>query len=235
METALLLVLLLFGGVPGRHLLHLTPQRLDFCFLLLQQAFLCLDFLGIHCYLLGGNQRLVKNALLVIGTIAVVDPLDKLKQPPQRRQGVPRLDIPPGMYSHIAQLCDVAQFLPGVLIHGKTEARLKDQGFQIVFIGHIHGLVSGIHPFDGQLHGLAAAYRAQCRGRGIDLLRLHAGRGKEGVFRFLGEEGEVGHINHSLLYCSRFFFFTSFYKIIQIHISRICDNMHSVHIAFWNG
>lgn len=83
------------------------------------------------------------------------------------------------------------------MIHGKTEAWLKDQGFQIVLIGHLHGLVGGIHQLDSQLHGLAVAYRAQRQGRGIDLLRLHTGRGKEGVFGDLGEEGEVGHINHS--------------------------------------
>ena len=60
-------------------LLDLFAKRLDLGIFLIQQAFLFLDFFGVHNHLFGGNQAFVKGAFLIIGTIAVVDPLNKLK------------------------------------------------------------------------------------------------------------------------------------------------------------
>ena len=193
LEGALLLMLFLFGGIPGGQLLDLFTKRLDFRLFFIQQAFLFLDFFGVHNHPLGGNQAFVKGAFFIIGAVAVIDPLDKLEQTPQGGQGVAGLHAALRMYRQIAQLNDKGKLAPGVGIHGKAEGGLMDEGLEIVLVGYFHGLVRGIDPLDRQFQRLAAAHRTHGRGSGVDFLRFDAGGGKEGVFGFRLEKGEVGH------------------------------------------
>ena len=192
-EGALLPVLLPALGVAGGKLLHLPAQGFNLRFLLLQQALLLPDFSGVHRHLVRGDEAFVKGALLVIIPIAIVNPLDELKQAPQGSQGVPRLHAPLRMHRQVAQLDDEGQLAPGLPVHGLAEALLMDEGLQVVLVGHAHGVVRGVHPPHRQLQRLAAAHGAQGRGGGINLLGFHAGGGKEGVGGDGLEEGEVGH------------------------------------------
>ena len=196
LEGALLFVLVLFGGVLGGHLLDLPAQRLNLRIFFIQQAFLLLDFLGVHHNLFGGNELLVKGALHIVRAVAVVNPLDKLKQAPQSSQRIARLHAALGMYRQIAQFDDKLEFTPSVIVHGKTERRLVDKGLQIVLVGHLHGLVRRIHPLDREFQCLAAAHRAHGWGGSVDFLGFHAGGGKKGVFRFGFKKREVDHFNH---------------------------------------
>ena len=193
LEGALLLMLFLFGGIPGGQPLDLFTKRLDFRLFFIQQAFLFLDFFGVHNHPLGGNQAFVKGAFFVIGTVAVIDPLDKLEQTPQGGQGVAGLHAALRMYRQIAQLDDKGELAPGVGIHGKAKGGLMDEGLEIVLVGHFHGLVRGIDPLDRQFQRLAAAHGAHGGSGGVDFLRFDAGGGKEGVVRLGLEKGEVGH------------------------------------------
>ena len=187
LESALLLMLFLFGGIPGGQLLDLFTKRLDFRLFFIQQAFLFLDLTGVDSHLFGGNPAFVKGAFFIIGAVAVIDPLDKLEQTPQGGQGVAGLHAALRMYRQIAQLDDKGKLAPGVGIHGKAEGGLMDEGLQVILIGHFHGLVRGIDPLDRQFQRLAAAHGAHGGSGGVDFFRFHTGGGKEGVFR-LGRE-----------------------------------------------
>ena len=68
-----------------------------------------------------------------------------------------------------------------------------DKGLQVILVGHFHGAVGGIDPLNRQFQRLAASHRAHGRGGGVDSFGFHAGRGEEGVFGFLLEEGEISH------------------------------------------
>ena len=193
LEGAFLLMLLLFGGVSGGHLLDLLAQRLDLGIFLVQQTFLFLDFPGVHRHLSGGDKILVEGALLIVRAIAIVDPLHKLKQTAQRSKRITWLNAALGMYRQIAQLDDKRHLAPSVGVHSEAESWLMNEGLQIVFVGHFHGLVRCIYPFYCQLQCLTAAYCTHGRSRNINFLSFHAGGGEEGIFSFGFEKGEVSH------------------------------------------
>ena len=79
LERSLLLMLLFLRSILGGHLLNLFAQRLNLCFFFIQQAFLLFDFPSIYRYFFGRDQTFVKDTLLIIRTIAIIYPLDKLK------------------------------------------------------------------------------------------------------------------------------------------------------------
>ena len=79
-KGALLLVLLLCCGDLLRHLLDLFTQSLDLCVLLTEQTLLLFYFLGVYDDLFGRNQCLIELSLFVISAIAIVHPLNKLKE-----------------------------------------------------------------------------------------------------------------------------------------------------------
>ena len=186
-------MLLLFGGVPDGHLLDLFAQRLDLGVLLVQQTFLFLDFPGVHRHLFGGDKVLVEGALLIVRAIAIVNPLHKLKQTAQGSKRITWLNAALGMYRQIAQLDDKRHLAPSVGVHSEAESWLVNEGLQIVFVGHFHGLVRCIYPFYCQLQCLTAAYCTHGRSRNINFLSFHAGGGEEGIFSFGFEKGEVSH------------------------------------------
>ena len=182
----------------GGHLFDLLAQRLDLSILLVQQAFLFLDFPGVHRYLFGGDKVLVKGTLLIVRAIAVVNPLHKLKQTAQGSKRIARLNAALGMYRQIAQFDDKRHLAPGVGVNGEAEGRLMNEGLQIVLVGHFHGLVRRIDPLHRQLQRLAAAHRTHGRGRRIDFLGFHAGRSKEGIFAFFYKKKKIRHKNTPL-------------------------------------
>ena len=63
-----------------RHLLDLFTQSLDLCVLLTEQTLLLFYFLGVYDDLFGRNQCLIELPLFVISAIAIVHPLNKLKE-----------------------------------------------------------------------------------------------------------------------------------------------------------
>ena len=183
-EDAFLPVPLFLSSVLCGHQLHLFAERLNLGVFFIQQAFLLLDFFDVYSYLFCGNQAFVKGTPFIVGTIAVVNPLDELKQAPQRSKGVAFLHAPFRMYRQIAQLDDKGQLAPGVVVHGRTKGGLVDKGLQVVLVGHFHGAVGGIDPLNRQFQRLAAADSAHGRSGGVDFFGFHAGRGEEGVFGF---------------------------------------------------
>ena len=99
----------------------------------------------------------------------------------------------PRMYRQIARLHDAGQHAPHIAVHCEPEARLVQQGLQVVLVGHRDGLVCRIHPLHRQLQRLPAPHRAHRRGGGEHFLGLDGRIGEEGIFGAGGEIGEVGH------------------------------------------
>ena len=87
-KGALLLVLLLCCGDLLGHLLDLFTQSLNLCVLLTEQTLLLFYFLGVNDDLFGRNQCLIELPLFVISTIAIIHPLNKLKESLQGSEGV---------------------------------------------------------------------------------------------------------------------------------------------------
>ena len=81
------MLLLCRGDLLG-HLLDLLTQSLNLCVLLTEQTLLLLYFLGVDDDLLGRNQCLIELSFLVISTIAIIHPLDKLKKSLQGSEGI---------------------------------------------------------------------------------------------------------------------------------------------------
>lgn len=108
----------------------------------------------------------------------------------------------PRMYRQIARLHDAGQHAPHVPVHREPEARLMQQGLQVVLVGHRDSLVRRIHPLHRQLQRLPAPHRAHRRGGGEHFLGLDGSRCEEGVFGVGGEIGEVGHIITFPLFCT---------------------------------
>ena len=79
-KGALLLVLLLLGGVLGGELGHLLPQGLNLRLFLVQQALLLAQLGLVHHLLLRRDLGRVKGALFIVRPITIVQPLDKLKE-----------------------------------------------------------------------------------------------------------------------------------------------------------
>jgi hypothetical protein len=99
----------------------------------------------------------------------------------------------PCMYRQIARLHDAGQHAPHVPVHREPEARLVQQGLQVVLVGHGDGLICRIHPLHRQLQRLPAPHRAHRRGGGEHFFGLDGGRCEHGVLGAGGEIGEVGH------------------------------------------
>ena len=81
------MLLLCCGDLLG-HLLDLFTQSLNLCVFLTEQTLLLLYFLGIDDNLFGRNQRLIELPFFIVGTIAIVQPLDKFKEPLQGSEGI---------------------------------------------------------------------------------------------------------------------------------------------------
>ena len=192
-KRAALLVLLFARSVCRRKALHLLAQGFQLGIFLFQQAFLLPDLLFVQCYLFAGDGCFIKGALHIVRAVAVIPPLDEIKQPPQTEHRIRRRYAVPSMYRQVARLHDAGEHAPHILVHRKTEAFLMQQGLQIVLVGHRDGLVRRIHPLHRQLQRLPTAHRAHGRGGGKHFLGFDGGRGKEGIFRFGGKIGEVGH------------------------------------------
>ena len=180
-EGTVLLVLLLSCGDLLRHLLDLLAQGFNLRIFFSEQTFLFFDFLCIDNDLFLGNQLFIKLPLLIVGAIAIVHPLDELKQSLQRSKSIAGLHTTFGMDSQVAQLNDKRQFSPGVVVHSKPEGGFVDQGLEVVLVGHLHGVIGRIDPFDRQFQRLAAANRAHSRSRSIDFLRLNCGWSKQRI------------------------------------------------------
>ena len=73
-------MLLLCCGDLLRHLLDLFTQSLNLCVLLTEQTLLLFNSLGVYDDLFGRNQCLIELSLFVISAIAIVHPLNKLKE-----------------------------------------------------------------------------------------------------------------------------------------------------------
>ena len=142
------MLLLCCGDLLG-HLLDLFTQSLNLCVLLTEKTLLLFYFLGIDDDLFSRNQCLIELPLFIVGTIAIVHPLDKLKESLQGSKGVAGLYASLCVNGQIAQFNDKWQFAPCVVVHRKTEGRLMNECLQIVLVGHLHRFISRIHPFDG--------------------------------------------------------------------------------------
>ena len=191
LKGTLLLMLLFLRCILRGHLFNLSAQSFDLRLLLPQKALLFPDLPCIHDNLFRRDQRLVKNTLPIIRTIAIINPLNKLEQCTQRCQGISRLYASPGMHCQITQLNDKGELSPGIVIHRKAKVRLVNQRLQIIPVWHFHGIVRRIYPLNGQLQCLPAAHGAHGRNGRIDFFRLQAGRRKEGVFRCRFQKFEV--------------------------------------------
>ena len=180
-KAAALLVLLLARRVYRRKALHLLTQGFQLGILLFQQAFLLPDLPGVQLHLLAGDGRFVKGALHIVRAVAVIHPLDEIEQPPQAEHCIRRRHTMPRMYRQIARLHDAGQHAPHVAVHCEPEARLVQQGLQVVLVGHRDGLVCRIHPLHRQLQRLPAPHRAHRRRGGEHFLGLDGGRCEEGI------------------------------------------------------
>ena len=141
------MLLLCCGDLFG-HLLDLFTQSLNLCVLLTEQTLLLFYFLGVDDDLFGRNQCFVELPLFVISSVAIVHPLDELKESLQGSEGIAGLYASLCVNGQIAQLNDKRQFAPCVVVHRKTEGRLVNERLQIILVGHLHRLISRIHPFD---------------------------------------------------------------------------------------
>ena len=193
LKGTFLLVLFLLCRILCRHLLNLSAQCFDLSVLLVQQALLFLNLFGVDYHLFGRNQRFIKGAFNIIFPVAIVNPLDKFEQAAQRYQCITLLHAAFGMYGKVSKLDDKRDFSPGVVVHRKAERRFVNQRLQVVLIGHLHGVICRVDPLHRQFQRLAAAHRTHGRSRSVDCLGFDAGRGKEGIFGFGLEEGEVSH------------------------------------------
>ena len=155
LEAPLLLMLLLFAGVLLGHLRDLFAELFDLGVLFVQKTLLLFDLFRVDDDLLCRDLRLIEAALLIVLTIAVVDPLDELEEPMKRGHGISRRDTLFGMDREISQFDHVWKLAPGVGIHREAEGRLMNQRLQIVLIRHHHGKVRRIHPLDRQLQRLS--------------------------------------------------------------------------------
>ena len=90
----------------------------------------------------------------------------------------------PRMYRQIARLHDAGQHAPHIPVHREPEARLVQQGLQVVLVGHRDGFICRIHPLHRQLQRLPAPHRAHRRGGGEHFLGLDGRIGEEGIFVF---------------------------------------------------
>ena len=192
-KTAALLVLLFAGCVCRRKALHLLAQRFQLGILLGQQAFLLPDLLFVQLHFLAGDGCFIKGALRIVRAVAVIHPLDEVEQPPQAEHCIRRRHAMPRMYRQIARLHDAGQHAPHIAVHREPEARLMQQGLQVVLVGHRDGLICRIHPLHRQLQRLPAPHCAHRRGGGEHFLGLDGRIGEEGIFGAGGEIGEVGH------------------------------------------
>lgn len=88
MEGALLLVRFTLRGKLCAHCSKFRFQRFDLAVLLGEQALLLLDLGLVNDDFLFRDRVLVKLPFLVVAAVAVVDPLDKLKQGAQGQHRV---------------------------------------------------------------------------------------------------------------------------------------------------
>ena len=141
------MLLLCCGDLLG-HLLDLFTQSLNLCVLLTEQTLLLFYFSGVDDDLFGRNQCLVELPLFVISAVAIVHPLDELKEALQGSEGITGLHASFCVNSQIAQFDNKRQFAPCVVVYRKTEGRLMNERLQIILVWHLHRLISRIHPFD---------------------------------------------------------------------------------------
>ena len=184
-EGTILLMLFLGSGKLCGHLLDLLAQCLDLCVLFPEQAFLLFDFLCVYDDTLCRDFCFLKLAFFVIGAVAIVHPLDELKKPLQGSEGIAGLYAAFCVDGQVAQFDDKGQLAPCIIVYGETECRLMNQCLQIVFIGHLHGIVCGVDPLHRQLQRFPAANSAHGRRGNIHLFRFDRCRSKQNIFLFL--------------------------------------------------
>ena len=127
LEAAFFLMLFFLSGKLLGKGLDLLAKRFYFRILFAEKAFLLLNFLCVYDDLLRGNPTLIKFPLLVLLAVAIVYPLNELKQTLQGHQGIALLDAFFGMDSQVSQLNDERKLAPGIVIHREAEAGLVNQ------------------------------------------------------------------------------------------------------------
>ncbi len=163
-KTALRPMLLLIRRDLGRHLPDRIPKRLNLRFLFPQQTLLLPDLFRIEHDRYTGNFFLGKRPLLIRLAVAIINPLDKFKQIPQRDQRRTLRYRALRMHRQISQLHNERQLPPRLPIHRETETRLVQHRLQMILIRPLHILIRIVHPLHRQLQSLPAAHGAH-RGR----------------------------------------------------------------------
>lgn len=180
----LFLILLLLGGQLFRQRPHLIIELLVFLFLFLEKASLFLNPLFIQRHPALGDERFLKELLLIITAIAVINPFNEFKKPAERHHCISGSNISCRMHRQISQLHNQRQLLPRIIFHGIAEIGLMNQGLQIILKRKCHGPVCRIDPLHRQLQRLAAADGTHGRRSRIDPFCLHGRRSKRFIFLF---------------------------------------------------
>ena len=130
----------------------------------------------------------------------------------QTQQGLLPAELFGSVAGVVAGKAYVAQPLPDVPAYDVPEVLAVQEVHQLVLVGHFQVLVHGVHPFDGQLHGTAAAEYTDRRVYIQNFFRRDSRRGKGGKLLLPGEYVKVGH-GGLLLMC-----FTLQINTIVVHL-----------------
>ena len=109
------------------------------------------------------NLTLIKFALLIIASVAIVNPINKVKKHPKREKGILSSDFHFGVNRKIPQLVNLTKITPHAWIDAFFESIFINQRCQIIPIRHNYGAIRCVNPLYRQFERFSAAHRTHCR------------------------------------------------------------------------
>ena len=188
-EFARLFILRACGCELVCHCLKLFLERLDICILFGKKSAVGFDFgdvFGRERDRLGGNLSFVERSDLVIASVAIVDPVDKVEERLERKKGIRRRHMLVSMDRQIAKLRDADERSPYAFVYAFFKRVLMKQGGQVVLIWHDDCRIRSVDPFYRELQRLSATDGTHGGGSRVDLLCLNASVGEQVVVAVLG-------------------------------------------------
>lgn len=159
-------------------------KTLDLFVLLRNQLFARLDGLNLlkgELNALLWNLRLIEATILIFRAVAIIDPVDEIKEGPQRQDCILGGDTALRVNREISEFVYADEPAPNTLINTLPKRLLMQKRREIIAVRHANGIIDCIDPFNRQLERLATTNRTERRRSRVDLLGLDASISKEVV------------------------------------------------------